>query len=252
MESTADYWKPVYNLLEGDFEVLLVNARHVHNVPGRKTDISDAEWLADLLRHGLLRASFIPPQPQRDLRDLTRYRTKLVQERARQVNRIQKLLESANIKLASVATDILGKSGRDMLEALVAGQTDGETMADLARGRLRKKLPALKQALTGLMRPHQRFLLAQQLAHLDFLSEQIERLSQEIIRHLEMSQSEPGSDQTLSFDQAVSLLDTIPGVNQRTAEIIVAELGTDMSRFPSAKQSASPPLGGRDDRSRPG
>lgn len=239
MESTADYWKPVYNLLEGDFEVLLVNARHVHNVPGRKTDISDAEWLADLLRHGLLRASFIPPQPQRDLRDLTRYRTKLVQERARQINRIQKLLESANIKLASVATDILGKSGRDMLEALVAGQTDGEAMADLARGRLRKKIPALKQALTGLMRPHQRFLLAQQLAHLDFLSEHIERLSQEIVRHLEVSPTEPGSDQVLSFDQAVSLLDTIPGVNQRTAEIIVAELGTDMSRFPSAKHAAA-------------
>jgi transposase len=259
MESTADYWKPIYNLLEGDFEVWLVNAKHVHNVPGRKTDISDAEWLADLLRHGLLRASFIPPQPQRDLRDLTRYRTKLVQERARQVNRLQKLLESANLKLASVATDILGKSGRDMLAALVAGQTDAEALADLARGQLRKKIPALKQALTGLMRPHHRFLLAHQLAHIDFLDEQINRLSQEIIRQLDWvqigqpqpknadqplepmdaSQAELAVDQPLSFSQAVALLDTIPGINQRTAEVIVAELGPDMSRFPTVKHAAA-------------
>ena len=252
MESTADYWKPIYNLLEGEFEVWLVNAKHVHNVPGRKTDISDAEWLADLLRHGLLRASFIPPQPQRDLRDLTRYRTKLVQERARQANRLQKLLESANIKLASVATDTLGKSGRDMLAALIEGQTDVEVIAELARGRLRKKIPALKQALTGLMRPHHRFLLAQQLAHIDFLDEQINTLSQEIADHLEADQTdqwqppdlepaqpEPVPGQPLSFNQAIALLDTIPGVNQRTAEVIVAELGTDMSRFPTVKHATA-------------
>lgn len=257
MESTGEYWKPIYNILEGNLEVLLVNAKHVKNVPGRKTDVKDAEWLAELLRHGLLRGSFIPPQIQRDLRDLTRYRTRVVRERARLVNRIQKLLEGANIKLSSVATSIVGKSGRDMLSALAAGETDAAKMADLARGLLRKKLPELEQALTGLVRPHHQFLLRQQLNHVDFLDAQIATLSQEIERQMSIvSQDVPGvpgakgqggadspsseeqPEPPMSFTQAVNVLDSIPGVNQRTAEVIVAELGTDMSRFPSEKHAA--------------
>ena len=261
MESRADYWKPVYNLLEGSFEVVLVNAKHVHHVPGRKTDVSDGEWLAELMRYGLLKGSFIPPQAQRDLGELTRYRTKLVQERARLVNRIQKLLEGANIKLSSVASDILGKSGRAMLEALVAGQTDAAQMAELAKGRLRTKIPALEKALTGLVRPHHRFLLGQQLSHIDFLDEQIESLNQEIERQMADHQPhqtdppppseaiDPATGQVkaaqteakppLSYNQAVVLLDTAPGVGQRTAEVILAELGADMSRFPSANHAAA-------------
>jgi len=261
LESTGDYWKPVFNLLEGSMEVLLVNTQHVKNVPGRKTDISDAEWLTDLLQHGLLRASFIPPAPQRDLRDLTRYRTKLVQERAREVSRIQKLLEGANIKLASVATDILGVSGRAMLEALVAGREEASEMAKLARGRMRSKIPELERALTGVVRPHHRFLLAQQLAHIDFLDEQIAAISEAIERQVEamshdtsarsdhsdggtreeLVESEQGANQRapLPPDIAVAMLETIPGVDRRTAEIIVAELGTDMSRFPTAKHAAA-------------
>lgn len=261
MESTGDYWKPIYNLLEGNFEVILVNAKHVHQVPGRKTDVTDGEWLAELMRYGLLKGSFIPPQAQRDLRDLTRYRTRVVRERARLVNRVQKLLEGANIKLSSVATDIMGKSGRAMLAALVAGETEAAVMAELAKGRLRTKLPELEKALTGLVRPHHRFLLAQQLSHIDFLDEQLEALSQEIERHLadqqpdngagqppaqaidpetgEVNRPEPEPGQPLTFSQAVALLDTIPGVNQRMAEIIVAELGPDMSRFPTVKHAAA-------------
>lgn len=257
MESTGDYWKPIYNLLEGNVEVLLVNARHVKNVPGRKTDVKDAEWLAELLRHGLLRGSFVPPQVQRDLRDLTRYRTRVVGERTRLVNRIQKLLEGANIKLSSVATDIFGKSGRAMLDALAAGETDAVMMADLARGLLRKKLPELEQALTGRVRPHHQFLLTQQLKHFDFLDGQIATLSQEIERQVaaassesstqrssEVSDGHPDScestpEKPLSYKEAVVLLDTIPGVNQRTAEVIVAEFGTDMSRFPTANHGAA-------------
>jgi len=180
IESTGEYWKPVYNLLEGTCTVFVVNAAHVKNVPGRKTDKADARWLAKLMRYGLLQASFIPPQGQRDLRDLTRYRTKLVQERSREVNRVQGVLERANIKLASVATDIMGVSGRAMLEALIAGRTDAATMAELARGRMRTKLPMLEQALTGVVRAHHRRLLAIQLAHVDFLDEQIATLSEEI------------------------------------------------------------------------
>lgn len=258
MESTGDYWKPVYNLLEGNVEVLLVNARHVKNVPGRKTDVKDAEWLAELLRHGLLRGSFVPPQVQRDLRDLTRYRTRVVRERTRLVNRVQKLLEGANIKLSSVATDIFGKSGRAMLDALADGETDTAVMADLARGLLRKKLPDLEQALTGRVRPHHQFLLRQQLKHVDFLDGQIATLSQEIEREMAVASSDTatfrsssGSDghasgscesalkPPLSFKQAVVTLASIPGVNQRTAEVIVAELGTDMSRFPTENHAAA-------------
>jgi transposase len=256
MESTGEYWKPVYNLLEGEFTVLLVNPQHFKQVSGRKTDMKDADWLDELLVHGLLRPSFIPPVAQRDLRDLTRYRTSLVRERAREVNRVQKLLEGANIKLASVASNVLGVSGRAMLEALVAGQADPVAIAALARGRLREKLPELERALTGVVRAHQRFLLAQQLAHIDFLAEQIAATSEEIARRIEaMDQAQPptaGTD-TSSSDrapadpqdtplapvEAVALLDTIPGVDQRLAEMIVAELGTDMRRFPSAGHAAA-------------
>lgn len=253
LESTGDYWKPLYNLLEGNFEVLLVNAKHVKQVPGRKTDVKDAEWLAELLRVGLLKASFIPPQPQRDLRDLTRYRTKLVQERSREVNRVQKLLEGANIKLGSVATDIMGKSARQMLEALIAGQTNPKAMADLAQGRLRQKLTELEAALTGLMRAHHRFLLAQQLAHIDFLDEQLEHLAQQIEQQVTSlppgpppNPTRPASAQLeaepvgpLSPAEAIDLLDTIPGVNQTVAEVILAEVGLDMNRFQSAKHLAA-------------
>ena len=184
MESTAEYWKPVFNLQEGNFQVFLVNAAHVKRVPGRKTDKADARWLAKLMRYGLLQASFIPPQGQRDLRDLTRYRTKLVQERSREVNRVQGVLERANIKLASVAADIMGMSGRAMLAALIEGWVDPATMATLDHGRLRSKIPLLEQVLTGLVRDHHRRLLVMQLAHIDFLDEQVAALSAEITRDL--------------------------------------------------------------------
>jgi transposase len=184
MESTGEYWKPVYNLLEGDVTVFLVNAAQVKNVPGRKTDRADARWLAKLMRYGLLQASVIPPVEQRDLRDLTRDRTKLVQERTREVNRVQGVLERTNIKLASVASDIMGVSGRAMLAALIEGRAEPATMAELAKGRLRSKIPVLEQALTGLVRAHHRQWLALQWAHIDFLEEQIETLSADITRLL--------------------------------------------------------------------
>ncbi|MCI0396665.1 MAG: IS110 family transposase [Chloroflexi bacterium] len=254
MESTGEYWKPVFNLLEGTVEVWLVNAQHVKQVPGRKTDVKDAEWLAELLSYGLVRASFIPAQPQRDLRDLTRYRVTLVQERARVVNRVAKLLENANIKLGSVATDILGISGRLMLEALVEGTSQPEAMAELAKGRLRNKMANLEKALTGVVRPHHRFLLAQQLAHLDFLDEQIETLGEEIGQRVtamnqppdtpapppgqgEVKPTEAGSQPPavlLSWSQAIELLDTVPGIDRRAAEAMLAEIGLDMNQFPSA------------------
>ena len=227
MESTGIYWKPIYNLLEGSFTVLLVNAAHMKAVPGRKTDVKDCEWIADLLAHGLLKGSFIPPEDIRDLRDLTRYRKSLTDERVREVNRLQKLLESANIKLSSVASDVMGVSGRDMLEALISGKTDPQVLADLARGKLRKKLPLLQQALNGRFRPHHQFLLGQILAHLDYLDEAIEQLSQEVEEHI------------APFFQEIELLKTIPGVKQKVAEAIVAEVGTDMSHFPSDRHLAS-------------
>jgi transposase len=256
MESTGEYWRPVYNLLEGSFTVFLVNAAHVKQVPGRKTDKADARWLAKLMRYGLLQASFIPPQGQRDLRDLTRYRTKLVQERSREVNRVQGVLERANIKLAAVATDIMGVSGRAILAALLAGRADPATMAELAKGRMRTKIPLLEQALTGVMRDHHRRLLALQLAHVDFLDEQIDTLSVDITHSLmtlapgapptltaEQADGNPGaldtSTEPLSFARAVSILDTIPGVDQRGAELLVAEWGTDMTRFGTAARLAA-------------
>jgi transposase len=227
MESTGVYWKPLYNLLEGSFELVLVNARHIKQVPGRKTDVRDCEWIADLLRHGLLRASFVPDRPQRELRELTRYRTSLIRERAAEVNRLQKTLEGANIKLSSVATDVLGVSGRQMLAALVSGSEDPADLADLARGKLRDKLPQLERALHGRMGAHQRFMLAQQLAHLDALDELIERVSAEVTVRMR------------PFAAAVERLDTIPGVGLRTAETLIAEVGADVRRFPSAAHLAS-------------
>ncbi len=242
IESTAEYWKPVFNLLEGEFEVILVNAKHVKQVPGRKTDVKDAEWLAELLSYGLLKASYIPAKPQRDLRDLTRHRVTLVQERARVVNRLQKVLEHANIKLASVATDIMGVSGRQMLAAIVDGETNAAAMADLAKGRMRNKMEALEKALTGVVRPHHRFMLTEHLAHIDFLDEQVERVSDKIGQQIEaMSQSpEPdetppaGGAATLSWAESVQLLDSAPGVDKKAAEIVLAEMGIDMTQFDTA------------------
>lgn len=227
MESTGSYWKPVFNMLEERFELVLVNAQHLKAVPGRKTDVNDAEWIADLLRHGLLRASYVPDRQQRELRELVRYRTSLVQERTAAANRLQKVLEGANVKLTSVATDILGRSGRDMLQALVAGQTDVASIAELARGRLRDKRPALERALGGRFGAHQRLLVGEILAHIDFLDETIDRLSAEI------------GERERPFEVALDHLDTIPGVARRTAEIIVAEVGADVQRFPSAGHLAS-------------
>lgn len=227
MESTGVYWRPIYNLMEGLFELLLVNAQHIKAVPGRKTDVKDADWIAELLRHGLLRGSFVPSRPQRQLRELTRHRTTLVQERARTINRMQNVLEDANIKLASVVTDIRGVSARSMLEALIAGERDLSVMAELARGRMRSKRAELEEALRGHFLPHHSFLLTEHLSHIDYLDEAIDRVSQAIEEHLADEQ------------EAIALLDTIPGVSQRTAEILIAEIGTDMSRFPSAKHLAS-------------
>lgn len=227
MESTGEYWKPIWNILEGNFELLLVNAQHVKRVPGRKTDVSDAEWLADLLQHGLLPASFIPPVEQRDRRDLTRQRTQLVRDRARVINRIHKVLESANIKLSSVATDITGPSCRNILAALIEDRLDPTQLDALLVGRLRNKLPQLQPALQGRVREHHRFLLTQHLAQLDFLDEQIATYSQEIERL------------THPFDDRLALLDTIPGVARTTAELILAEVGADLSRFPTPAHLAA-------------
>jgi transposase len=254
MESTGEYWKPVYNLLEGTVTVFLVNASHVKNVPGRKTDPADARWLAKLMRFGLLQASFIPPAAQRDLRDLTRYRTKLVQERAREVNRVQGVLERANIKLASVVSDVLGVSGRAMLDALIKNEASPATMATLAKRRMRSKIPMLEQALTGRMRDHHRSLLTMQLEHIDFLDTQIEALNQAIeqcVTALSQEEAAGGSviapavanaeapSPAVTFTRAVELLDTIPGVQQRGAEMIVAEIGVDMTRFGTASRLAA-------------
>jgi transposase len=227
MEATGVYWQPIWNLLEGSFILLLANARHIKAVPGRKTDVRDCEWIADLLRHGLLRPSFVPDRPQRELRELTRYRTALIRERSAEVNRLQKTLEGANLKLAAVATDIRGQSGQEILAALVAGRTEPAALAELAKGRLRAKLPELERALTGQFGGHQRFLVAQQLAHLDFLDQSIERVSAEIAERLR------------PFEPALERLDTIPGVGRRIAEILLAEVGPDVSRFPSAAHLAS-------------
>ena len=227
MESTGVYWQPIWNLLEGRFELLLVNAQHIKAVPGRKTDVRDCEWIADLLRHGLLRGSAVPERARRELRELTRYRTSLIRERAAEVNRLQKVLEGANIKLAAVATDIMGVSARRMLQALVAGETDATVLADLALGQLQKKHAELERALAGHFGPHQRYLVATMLAHIDYLDARLAELSAVI------------EEQMRPFQATIERLDTIPGIGRRIAEILVAELGTDLRRFPTAGHLAS-------------
>jgi transposase len=226
MESTGVYWKPIWNLLEERFTLLLVNAQHVKAVPGRKSDVRDCEWLATLLRHGLVRASFVPERPARELRELTRYRSSLVRERTAEINRLAKTLEGANIKLGSVVSELTGKSARAMLAQLVAGEDDPAVLADLAHGRLREKRERLVQALTGRVGDHQRFLVAQQLAHIDFLDEQIATLSVAIAERLR------------PFEGLIALLDSIPGIGRWSAEVILAEIGRDMTRFPSARHLA--------------
>jgi transposase len=227
MEATGVYWKPVYYALEDDFELLLVNAQHVKNVPGRKTDTQDAQWLCQLLECGLLRASFVPPKPIRELRDLTRYRKALIKERQQEANRLHKVLEDAGIKLACVATDVLGVSGRDMLKALISGTRDAETLAELARGRMRSKLPALRQALEGNFKPHHALIVTHILAHLDYLEETIGALTEEVERRL------------APFATQAENLCTIPGIAARASQVILAELGPDMSRFASDRHAAS-------------
>jgi transposase len=229
MESTGVFWKPIVNLLEAEnIEFLVVNAQHMKAVPGRKTDVKDAEWIVNLLRHGLLKASFIPDRNQREMRELVRYRRSLIQERAREHNRVQKVLEGANIKLASVVSDIMGVSSRDMLEAMVNGETDPEKLAGFARRSMKKKKEELELALRGNMTAHQRLILKSMLTHIDFLSEQITELDMEVAKRLD------------PFQQDLDRLDTIPGVARRTAEQILAEIGTDIaSRFPSAPHLCS-------------
>lgn len=227
MESTGVYWKPVFNVLEGVCEVLLVNAQHIKALPGRKTDVKDCEWIAELLEHGLLKASFIPPEPIRDLRDLTRYRKTLIRERASQVNRVQKLLETANIKLASVATDVMGASGRAMLKALISGQRDAEQLAQLAKGTLCAKRGDLAEALSGRFREHHAFMLQQMMSHIEELERRIEACSLRV------------EECMAPFVAERTLLQTIPGVGRITAEVLVAEMGVDMTRFPSASHFAS-------------
>ncbi len=260
MESTGEFWKPVYNLLEGSFTVVVANAQHIKTVPGRKTDVKDAEWIADLLRHGLLKASFIPPLPQRDLRDLTRQRINLVQERARVVNQLQKVLEWANIKLTSVVSDVMGVSARAMLAAIIGGEADQSVLAELAQGRLRAKQAELERALEGHVRPHHRFMLVQHLSHIDFLEGQIAEFDHQITAAIEAQSPPPSppsnaSDQepamggepsaadtsatAVPWEEAVTLLDSAPGIGRTLAEQIIAEVGTDMARFPSEGHLAS-------------
>ncbi len=270
MESTGIYWKPVFNLLEAHLEVIVVNAAHMKAIPGKKTDVKDSEWICDLLAYGLLKPSFIPPQVQRQLRDLTRYRSQLVSDRTRLINRLHKVLEDANLKLSAVATDVTGVSGRAILARLLEGESDVSVLAGLARGKLLQKRNELERALTGRVAEHHRFLLIKQLAQLDFFDEQIEEFSTEIGRRLsldippapeltapieETGEEDPGqvrataitpnqnesevapgvaekanivqSQAQLSNEQAIGLLDTIPGINRRVAEVLIAEIGSD-------------------------
>jgi len=228
MESTGCYWKPVYYVLEERFECWLLNPRHLRNVPGRKTDVADSAWICQLLEHGLVRASFVPPRPIRELRDLTRYRKTQVEERSREVQRLDKVLQDAGIKLSSVASKTLGVSVRRMLDALVAGTHDPELLAELACGRLRRKLPALQEALSGRFRSeHHGLLVAQILAHIDYLDETIATLSERI-------------EQLIApFSRECELLQTIPGVGPTGAEVLIAEIGVDMSVFPTDAHLAS-------------
>jgi transposase len=227
MESTGVYWKPIYYVLEDAVECQLLNARHLRNVPGRKTDVKDAEWIARLVEHGLVRPSFVPPKPIRELRNLTRYRKAQIEERTRESQRLDKILQDAGVKLSSVASDLLGVSGRAMLKALVQGTTDPEVLAELARGRLRKKIPALKEALAGRFGPHHALIVGTILSKLEFLEEVIAHLSAEI------------EEVIAPFEHEVELLRTIPGVDRRTAEAVVGEIGVDMTRFGSSARLAS-------------
>jgi transposase len=227
LESTGVYWRPVYYMLEDAFTLLLINMRHLSHVPGRKTDVQDSEWLAQLLEYGLLRSSFVPPPEIRELREVTRYRVQQVRDRAQEVNRLCKVLEDAGLKLTTVASDVLGASGRAMITALVEGTTDPHVLADLARGRLRKKLPDLRRALQGRFRPVHAFLLEQILAKIDFLDETLDRITDELDRRL------------VPFEPMLKVLDTIPGVDRIGAISIVAETGGDMARFPTAAHLCS-------------
>jgi len=228
MESTGVYWRPVYNVLETlGLTLLVMNAQHIKAVPGRKTDVKDAEWIADLLRHGLVKGSFIPERPQRELRESVRYRRSLIRQRAQIVNRIQKVLEGANIKLSSVASNIMGVSGRAMLEAIIEGVEDPQVLAALAKGRLKEKRPDLEQALRGLVGPHQRTMLQSQLRIICSLDEEITRMDEEI------------AERMLSFGDALDRVDGIPGMGRRTAEDVLAEIGVDVNRFPTAAHLAS-------------
>jgi transposase len=227
MESTGVYWKPIFNILESRFKILLVNARHIKQVPGRKTDVKDCEWIARLLRHGLLKASFVPDRPQRELRDLTRHRAQLVSEHTRVANRIQKVLEDANIKLGSVASDVLGVSARAMIQRLIAGQDSPEQIAELALGKLRKKKESLAAALEGHVTEHHRFLLRTLWDHLVYLEGTIATLDERI------------DERMRPFEAEIERLDAIPGVDRVVAEALIAEIGADMSRFPTAAHLAS-------------
>ncbi len=229
LESTGEFWKPVFNILEGSFEVWLLNAQRVRAVPGRKTDVRDAEWIAELLRHGLVQPSFIPPRHQRELRELARQRTNFVRGRATLVNRVQKVLESTNLKLTAVVSNVAGVSGRAILAALLAGQTDVAALADLAKGKLRKKRDELERALSGRLEPHHRFLLSELLAQIDGLDETIARFDAEIARLCAVNEEE----------QVVELLDTIPGIGRAMAELLVAEVGLDMRKFPTPAHLAA-------------
>jgi transposase len=228
MESTGVYWKPVYNLLENrGLEILVVNARHIKNVPGRKTDVKDAEWIADLLRHGLLRASFIPDRAQREARELVRYRRTVIEQRAHDVQRIQKVLEGANIKLSDVASDIMGASGRAMLQRLIEGEEDPVVLSQLAQKALRKKQCQLQEALAGTVGAHQRSMLRHLLDHVEFLEQQIAELDRQI------------EELMRPFEALVARLDAIWGLGRRTAEELLAEIGIDMSRWPTHRHFAS-------------
>jgi transposase len=227
MESTGVYWRPVYYLLEDDFACWLLNARHLHNVPGRKTDVADAIWICELVEHGLVRPSFVPPRDIRQLRDLTRYRRAVIDERGREVQRLHKVVEDAGIKLSSVTSQVLSVSSRAMLDALIAGERDAGRLAELAKGRMRAKIPALRDALAGRFNDHHAAVVAELLARIDHADEIVDRLSQRI------------AEATAAYSDQVALLCTIPGVKQRTAEVILAEIGADMTRFPSSGHLAS-------------
>lgn len=229
IESTGIYWRPIFNILEEDLEIILANARHIKNVPGRKTDVKDSEWLCMLLRNGLIRGSFIPPRHIRQLRDLTRYRNKLNNNIASEKNRLQKYLEDANIKLSSVATDTFGVSGREMIKEIIKGNTDAEELSELARGRLKNKKEELKKSFNSRVTGHHRMLIKMSLEHIEYMEKQIAELDLQIDNLTNNNQ----------LKEAVELLDTIPGVDEVAAGAIIAEIGTDMSKFPSAGHLAS-------------